>query len=263
MNLRAWFQRRYVNEIVKVLVEDDRKCQELIRRVEADYEVKVKLPDSNSIPSCFLVDMLERAFTTGKIVLPPKITVLDFGCGDWFYAPFLLGFLKHWQGFREVCLEGIDFPSRKNKRSLRRLQKGEPDLRVHWGDIMNLSQENKYDIIFASHMVASPHHCKMWGVPYYKPSMLFSYLQSLGKPDCLFVVIAYEYAGEDAIFRCFKSKLTEFFYQPLVEKKFSSFLYNRRGFHDNSICISRSPFVDLEACARYEEKNEEMDAILY
>lgn len=260
-----WFQKRCVNEMVEFLIEKDEKCQELIRRAEANYEAKIKRLDSNSISSCFLVDMLERAFTTGKIVLPPKITVLDFGCGDWFYAPFLLGFLKHWQGQRGVCLEGIDFPSWKKKRFFRRLQKGEPDLRVHWGDIMDFSQENRYDIIFASHMVASPHHCETLRVPYYKPSMLFSYLQSLGKPDCLLVLIAYEYAGEDAIFRCLtrKSRLTELFYQPSIGKEFSSFLYNRRGFHDNSICISRSPFVDLEACREYEKETEEMDAILY
>lgn len=260
-----WLQRGCANEMVRLLIKKDEKCQELLRSAEVNCEVKIKRWGSNSLSSCFLVDMLERAFTAGKIVLPPKITVLDFGCGDWFYAPFLLGFLKHWQGCREVCLEGIDFPSRENKRSLRRLQKRESGLRVHWGDIMDLHPENRYDVIFISHMVAGPHHCKMWRVPYYKPSVLFSHLQSLGKPDCLLVLIAYEYAGEDAIFRCLtpKSRLAEFFYQPLLGKEFSSFLLNRRGFHDNSICISRSPFVDLEACRRYEEETEKIEAMLY
>lgn len=264
MNLSAWFQRICVDEMVKVLVSKDEKCQELIKRVQADCRV-TELLGSNSISSYFLVDMLGSAFRAGNIVLPSKITVLDFGCGDWFYAPFLLGFLKNWQGPREVCLEGIDFPSRKKKRSILQLQKREPGLRVHWGDVMDLSQESRYDIIFISHMIAGPHHCKMWGVPYYKPSRLFSHLQSLGKPDCLLVLVAYEYAGEDAIFRCLipKSKLAESFYQPLMGKEISSFLVMHRGFHDNSICISRSPFVDLEACKEYEKESEEIGVMLY
>ncbi len=264
MKLFNWFRDRQLNQIVEDLVSRDEKCQELIARIESTYKFKMRPLNLNSISSYFLIDMLERAFTEGNIhTLPSETVALDVGIGKWRYAPALLAFLKSWKESRKVYLGGIDFPSRHHKKSVIQLQE-KWDLDVHWNDVMDLNQESKYDIIFLIHMLSGPRHCRSFKVPYHRPSSMFPHIQSLGKPSSLLVVVAYTWAGESAIINYFarESRLTEFVYWPQIGKELISVAENRFGFHDNRICISKSPYVDLEACKEQEKETEEWDALL-
>ncbi len=264
MKLLDRLRDRQFNKMIEDFIVRDEEGQELVTRIEETYKIKIRPLNYNAVSSYFLIDMLEKAFTEGNIsILPSEVTALDVGMGEWHYAPALLSFLRFWKGPREVSLEGVDFPERHHRKLVNQLQK-KWGLKAHWSDVMDLNQKSKYDIIFMIHMLGGPRHCRSFGVPYRRPSLMFPHIQSLGKPNSLLVIIAYTWAGESAIVNCFtrESRLTEDIYWPQLGKKFISVIDNRFGFHNNRIYICKSPYVDLEACKRDEKENEEFDALL-
>lgn len=60
--------------------------------------------------SLFYLQMLERAMEEGGVALPPRVTALDAGCGDWFYVQALYGLLQHHgaPAGRPVELDGVE-----------------------------------------------------------------------------------------------------------------------------------------------------------
>lgn len=235
------------------LVSEDEKCKELIARIETAYQLNLRPLTLRNLSNYFLIDMLERVFNKGNITgLPAKINVLDVGVGEWYYAPALLSFLKFWNGPREVCLEGVDFPKKRHSKSVKKLCK-DWNLKIHWSDIMDFEEGDQYDIIFMMHMLSGPSHCRKFEVPYRRPSLMFPKIQSLGKPDSLFVLTAYNWAGEDSIINCFRNTLAEMLYKPSVGENFSSVIGGYLGFHDNWVCVFKAPYVDLQSCKEREE----------
>ena len=255
--LLNWFREKKLDKIIEDLAPRDEYCQRLISRIDADYRIKLRPLNYQNISSYFLIDMLERAFANMNIAdLPSNINVLDVGVGTWYYAPALLNFLKYYKGQRKVCLEGVDFPKRDHKKSINNIKKYS-DVIIHWDDVMNLNQKEKYDIIFMIHMLGGPSHFKAFKVPYCPSSQMFPHVQSLGKPNGLFVLIAHNYAGEEAILNCLKKEAQQgdMNYRLQTGDDLSSEIGGRFGFHDNWISICRLPFVDLEAC---KERDREL-----
>ena len=243
-------------------VSQDEQCKELIARIENDYNLNLKPLTLKNLSSYLLIDMLERIFSRGDITdLPEKINVLDVGTGEWYYAPALLNFFKFWNGSRQVCLEGVDFPQKDHQKSIRKLCKNW-DLKIHWGDVMDLKEHGRYDIIFMAHMLTGPRHFKKFKVPYCPPSSMFPKMQSLGKTNGLFIVTAYEWAGEASILNCFENKLAEINYNPRVGENLSDAIEGCQGFHDNVACLFRDPYVNLPACRKREKDKEEWDKIM-
>jgi hypothetical protein len=189
--------------------------------------------------------------------------VLDVGTGKWDYALPLLDFLTNWKRARIVHLEGVEFHRKKNRRSVAQKAKN-CELNIYWDDVMNLSEKERYDIVFVNHMLSGPSHCKDWGAPYHPASQFFSHLQSLGKQDSLIIITAYHWAGESAIINCIseESKLANFDYKPSVEKTLEGFLYGYNGFHNNSICVAKDPYLDLQRSTQYDKSKEEWDKTL-
>lgn len=263
MSLIDWFEKKQFNKIVGRLAANDEKFIKLRERIESVYGPGIGPLDYTGISKYFLIDMLEEVFNEGKVVLPSEIRVLDVGMGTWFYAPALLAFLSSWMGSRNVHLEGVDFPRRNHKKSVNRLSK-EYDLEVHWNDVMDLDQKGRYDVIFMIHMLGGPSHCRSFKVPYRSPSLMFPQIESLGKTDSLLVIIAYIHGGESAIINCLtkKSIASETVYRPRVGTNLDNAIDGRYGFHDNRICIARSPYVDIESCKKHEEELEKWDALL-
>jgi hypothetical protein len=112
-------------------------------------------------------------------------------------------------------------------------------------------------------MLSGPGHCRDWGVPYYPANEFFSHLQSLGKQNSLIVITAYHWAGESAIINCIseQSKLANFDYKPSVGETLENFLYGYIGFHNNNICVAKTPYLDLQSCIEYEESRKEWDKV--
>ena len=259
----SWFETRRINKNVRNLVSLDPQCQTIIERIENSYGLQRKQLGLRNLSNYFFIDMLEQAFEKADLKLSSEITVLDVGTGKWDYASFLLDFLVCWKRARIVHLEGVEFHRKKNRRSVEQKAK-DCELNIYWDDIMNLSKKERYDIVFVNHMLSGPSHCKDWGVPYHPASQFFSHLQSLGKQNSLIIITAYHWAGESAIINCIseQSKLANFDYKPSVGKTLESFLYGYIGFHNNSICVAKAPYLDLQSSIQYDESKEKWDRIL-
>ena len=259
----SWFETRRINKNVRNLVSLDPQCQAIIERIEDSYGWEGKQLGLSSLSNFFFIDMLEQAFEEADIRLSSEITVLDVGTGKWDYAPPLLNFLANWERAKIVHLEGVEFHRERNRKSIEQKVK-DCELKIYWDDVMNLSEKEKYDIVFVNHTLSGPSHCKDWGVPYHPASQFFSHLQSLGKQNSLIIITAYHWAGESAIINCIseESKSANFDYKPLVGKALESFLYGYNGFHNNSICVAEAPYLDLQSSIEYEESKEKWDRIL-
>ena len=257
-----WFEKRRIDKNIRNLVSIDQQCQTIIGRIENSYGWKRKQLGLRNLSNYFLIDMLEQAFKKADIELSSEITVLDVGTGKWDYAPFLLDFLVHWKRAKVVYLEGVEFNRKKNRRLVEQKTK-DCEFKIYWDDVMNFSKKERYDIVFVNHMLSGPGHCREWGVPYYPANEFFSHLQSLGKQNSLIVVTAYHWAGESAIISCIneQSKLANFDYKPSVGKALENFLYGYLGFHNNNICVAKTPYLDLQSCKEYEESREKWDAL--
>jgi hypothetical protein len=262
MEKMSWFKTRQINKNVGNLASLDPQCQTIIKRIEDRYGFERKQLGLRNLSNYFFIDMLEQAFEKADIKFSSEITVLDVGTSRWDYAPFLLGFLTNWKRARTVHLEGVEFNREENRRSVKQKAKG-CELNIYWDDVMNLSEKERYDIVFVNHMLSGHGHCREWGVPYYPANEFFSHLQSLGKQNSLIVIIAYHWAGESAIINCIseQSKLANFDYKPSVGKTLANFLYGYIGFHNNKICVAENPYLDLQSCIEHEESRKEWDEI--
>lgn len=83
-----------------------------VRRLVATYHLQRWQQESGRVDfaaSLFYLQMLERALTEARVALPPVVSALDAGCGDWFYVQALHGLLRWYGGAgRRVELAGVE-----------------------------------------------------------------------------------------------------------------------------------------------------------
>lgn len=145
--------------------------------------------------SLFYLQMLERALTAAEIRLPPDLTALDAGCGDWFYVQALAGLLRYFGGTRAVTLIGVEVDAYRPYADFRS--------RVDWADAyMNglagvsylASDIRRFRTPVRIGFMLFPFlfgaDVRRWGLPgrYLQPAALLAHVWSLVEPGGLLVI---------------------------------------------------------------------------
>jgi len=141
--------------------------------------------------SLFYAQMLERAWQEAGVTLPERATVLDAGCGDWFYVQPLYGLLLRYgtEGPRSVQLDGVEldafalyegFHSRYDWATA--YVGGCEGARYHSTDIRRY--DRSVDMALMLFPFLFPDDLRRWGLPrrYLRPAEYLRHVWRLVKP---------------------------------------------------------------------------------
>lgn len=141
--------------------------------------------------SLFYLQMLERALTGAGVALPPAVSALDAGCGDWFYVQPLYGLLRHFGpgAPRTVALDGVELDAYQMYAGLHSrhdwaeaFSAGLPQVRYLAQDIRRYAQP--VDLAFMLFPFLFGADLRRWGLPrrYLRPADLLAHVHGLVKP---------------------------------------------------------------------------------
>jgi len=146
--------------------------------------------------SLFYLQMLERALTAAEVRLPPDLTALDAGCGDWFYVRALAGLLRCFGGGeRAVKLTGVELDAYRPYAGFRtRMDWAEAYMRGVAGasylalDIRRFRAPVQIAFMLFPFLFGAD--VRRWGLPgrYLQPAALLTYVWSLVEPGGLLVI---------------------------------------------------------------------------
>jgi len=172
--------------------------QEEVRRLVQTYGLQRWERESGRIDfaaSLFYLQMIERALVEADVRLPPIVTVLDAGCGDWFYVQALYGLLHRFGGERPVLLHGVEVDAYRPYAGLRSRMDwaevymgGLPGVAYLPGDIRQFSQPVQFACLLFPFLFSAD--VRRWGLPkrYLQPAELLAHLFGLVAPGGTLVI---------------------------------------------------------------------------